>query len=134
MRTLSITALAGLAMGITLCGCNQETRDQYSAAGQQAGQAVKKDTEIAGKELETAADKAKISADNLLETSKVKSALGSASGLNTRHIDVDTDSKAKTITLSGLVPDQKQKVQAETVAKGIGGSEFKVIDKLIVGQ
>ena len=63
-------------------------------------------------------------------TSKVKSALGSAAGLETKGIDVDSDTLLKTITLKGTVSDGKQKAQAETVTKGIAGTEFKVKNEI----
>jgi osmotically-inducible protein OsmY len=130
VRLTTLLSLGLVTASLVLNGCSSETRDQYGAASQQAGQAIKKDTEIAGKEIKVAADKTKIAADNLLETTKVKSALGEASGLSTKNIDVDTDSLTKVITLKGSVPDEKQKNQAETIAKGIAGTEFKVVDNL----
>jgi len=133
MKDLRLVSIAAAVISLSIAGCSQETRDQYGAASQQAGQAIKKDTDIAGKEIKKAADNTKVAVDSDLETSKVKAALTSASGLEAKKIDVETDSQTKTITLKGSVPDAKQKAQAETIAKGIGGTEFKVIDNLAIG-
>lgn len=150
MKKMSLAALAVAVMGFSLVGCSQEAREQYSEAGQHASQATKdtgkaistdaektgaaaaKEVQAAGTEVKNAAENSKAVADNGLETTKVKSALDTASGLDTKDINVDTDTKAKTITISGSVPDDKQKSQAETVAKGIAGTEFKVINNLKV--
>lgn len=150
MKALNITALA-LAIGFSIVGCSQAARDQYGAAGQDASQATKETGQAiatdakktgeaateaataAGTEMKNAAANTKAASDNALETAKVKSALDTAAGLDTKNLDVDTDTVAKTITLKGSVPDDKQKAQAETVAKGIAGAEFKVVNNLTVG-
>ncbi|HVT12004.1 MAG TPA: BON domain-containing protein [Fimbriimonadaceae bacterium] len=149
MRALAMTA-AAVVLGISLFGCSQQARDEYGAAGKEAsqatqdtgkaiatdakktGEAAAKTAEAAGTEIKNTAANTKEAGNNALETSKVKSALDTAAGLDTQHIDVDTDTSAKTITLKGSVPDEKQKKQAETVAKGIAGNDFTVIDKLVV--
>lgn len=120
MSSLKWTVIP-LTAGLLISGCSREARDQYAAAGERAGKAIATD-----------AEKSKTAADNALETAKVKSALNSAAGLETKNIDVDSDTKVRTITLNGSVPDGKQKVQAETVAKGIAGGEFRVVNKLTV--
>lgn len=127
MRRLKGIALP-LVLGAMIAGCSPEARDQYSGAGQDVGNAAQK----TGQAVATDAEKTKAVADNTIEASKIKSALTSASGLETKDINVECDIKAGTITLNGSVPDEKQKTQAETVAKGIGGSEFKVSNNLKV--
>ena len=151
MKKLTLMALGMAIMGTLVVGCTQEAREQYSEAGQHASEATKetgnamatdaektgaaaaKTAEAAGEEAKHAAENTKAAGDNALETSKVKTALDTANGLATKDINVDTDSQAKTITLKGSVPDEKQKAQAETVAKGIAGTEFKVVNNLTVG-
>jgi osmotically-inducible protein OsmY len=127
MRKVTLGAIS-LIIASMIIGCSKEARDQYGSAGEDASKAAKK----TGEAISTDAENAKVSADNTLESSKVKSALNSAAGLETKGINVDSDTKAKTITLSGSVPDEKQKAQAETVASGIAGSEFKVVNNLTV--
>ena len=120
-----------MATGLLLVGCSQSAKDEYKGAGEAAGDA----TSHVSKAVADDTEQAKISADNTLLTSKVKSALGSAAGLETKGIDVDSDTLLKTITLKGTVPDGKQKAQAETVTTGMAGTEFKVVNKLtIVGK
>ena len=118
--------LVSIAVGVLLVGCSQSAKDEYKEAGQAAGDA----TTHVGKGVTEDTEQAKLSADNALLTSKVKSALGSAAGLETKGIDVDSDTLLKTITLKGTVPDGKQKAQAETVATGIAGKEFTVKNML----
>lgn len=115
-----------VAIGFVISGCSPAARDQYSEAGQDAGDAAKQ----TGRAAATDAENAKQAADNTLQTSKVMSALNSASGLKAGDINVDTDTRAGTITLNGSVPDRKQRDQAVTVAEGMAGSEFKVVNNL----
>jgi len=137
---LSIGAIAALL----LAGCSQEAKSDMAAAGDAAstaasktGEAVATDASKAGQAVENTAeagaeavkDTAQNAADAAM-TPKVKQALLTASGLETKDINVET--KDKTITLVGSVPDAKQKTQAETVAKGVGGTEFKVVNNLTV--
>ena len=129
MSKLTLAALS-LVVSCMIIGCSKEAQDQYRSAGEDAGSAAKK----TGQAMATDADKAKIEADNALEATKVKSALASASGLEARDISVECDTPSKTITLKGTVPDAQQKEQAETVARGIAGSEFTVLSKLEVAS
>jgi osmotically-inducible protein OsmY len=121
---MALTAVVSLV----IIGCSQQARDQYGEAGQDASKAAKQ----TGQAAVTDAANTKTAADNTLETTKVTGALNSAAGLETKNINVDSDTKAGTITLNGSVPDEKQKEQAETVARGIAGSEFKVMNNLKV--
>jgi len=144
---LSFGAIAALL----LAGCSQEAKEDMSQAGAAAGQASQKmgdaasktgeavatDTAKAGeavKEAGTAAVEAtKDVAENAAEAAmspKVKTALLNASGLETKDLNVET--AHGTITLKGTVPDQKQKDQAGTVAKGIAGTEYKVDNQLTI--
>ncbi len=124
---LVVIALVG-ALGALIVGCSQQARDQYAEAGQDVTKAANR----TGKAVATDAANSETAADNLLESTRVKGALDSAAGLQTKNINVLTDEKALTITLNGSVPNAKQKAQAETVAKGIGGSKFKIVSNLKV--
>ena len=106
-------------------------------ATKDAGAAVAASAKKAGADVAAAGDAAvqagknvAANTDDALMTPKVKQALLDSSGLETKNIDVDT--KGGTITLKGTVPSAKQKTQAETVAKGIAGSKYKVVDTLTV--
>lgn len=126
MKTLiRIAALS--VIGIGMFGCSPSARDQYGDAGKDVGDATKK----TGEAIATDAKNTEFAANNTLMTTKVTSALKSATGLNTADINVDTDTKAKTITLNGSVPTDAQKNQAETVARGIAGSELTVVNNLM---
>jgi len=146
---LSFGALAVLL----LAGCSSEAKEDMSQAGASAGEATQKmgdaasktgeavatDTKKAGEavsEAGTAAVEAtKDAAQNAAEAAmspKVKTALLNASGLETKDLNVET--AHGTITLKGSVPDAKQKAQAETVAKGIAGTEYKVVNQLAIGK
>ena len=114
MRRLAFTLLALAGVGQLLIGCSSQTRDQY------------------GTEVKTETDNLSTQASSDLESGKVKQAMDSASGLEAKDIKVDTDAKAKTITLSGTVPTPQQKKQALGLAKGIAGTEYKVTDKVTV--
>ncbi len=119
---LNTFALIILALGAFItAGCSQQSQEDASQAGQHAGEVIKKDIDQASK-----------ATSNDVESGKVQQALSSASGLDTKDIHVDSDTVAKTITLSGLAQTAGEKVQALKVATGIAGSEFKVIDKLTV--
>lgn len=124
-------AVVSVVIACVMIGRSKEAQDQYRSAGEDAGNAAKK----TGQAMATDAERAKIEADNALEAGKVKSALNSAAGLDTKDINVECDTPSKTITLNGTVVDDKQKEQAETVAKGIAGTEFKVVSNLkVTGQ
>lgn len=125
MKQLSLMAVLA-TIGIMLVGCSPEARDQYSNAGNDVGEATKK----TGDAIVTDAENTKIAADNALKTASVKSALQAADGLDTKDINVDSDTKKMTVTLNGSVPSAAQKSQAEAVAKGIAGADFKVVNNL----
>ena len=137
---LSIGAIAALL----LAGCSQQAKEDLSQAGDSAsnaakhtGDAVATDTKKAGEAVtntaEAGVEAVKDTAENAADatmTPKVKTALLNAAGLEAKDINVETANN--TITLKGSVPDAKQKTQAETVTKGIAGTEFKVVNELMV--
>ena len=137
---LSFGAIAVLLLG----GCSQEAKEDMSQAGDAASTAAAKTGEAAAKTGEAAATDVKKAGDTAVEvtkdaaanvadatmTPKVKQALLGASGLETKDINVETANN--TITLKGSVPTADQKKQAETVAKGVAGKDYKVDDQLTV--
>lgn len=151
-RNMKATLLSfGAIAALLLAGCSQEAKEDMSQASSAAGEASQKmgdaasktgeavatDTKKAGeavKDAGTAAVEAtKDVAENTAEaamTPKVKTALLNASGLKTNDLNVET--AHGTITLKGTVPDQAQKDQAGTIAKGIAGKDYKVDNQLTI--
>ncbi len=114
MKRLAFALLALVGLGQFLIGCSSQTSDQV------------------GSEMKSETNKLSTEGSSDIESGKVKQALDSASGLEAKNIKVDTDSNAKSITLSGTVSTPQQKKQALGLAKGIAGTEFTVSDKIAV--
>lgn len=127
MQKLTII-LALAVFGIGLGGCSPEARDSYGEAGKDLSEAGKK----TGDGLATDAKETKIAMDNGLLTGKVKSALQTAQGLDSTSIDVDSNTKIRVITLNGSVPTEDQRDRAVSLAKGVGGPEYSVLNQLKV--
>ncbi len=144
---LSFGALAVLMLG----GCSQEAKEDMSQAGADASAATSKMGDAASKTGEAAATDAKKAGETVAKagdaaveatkdaaanvadatmTPKVKAALQSAAGLETKDINVET--AHNTITLKGSVPDAKQKKQAEDATKALAGTQYKVVNELTV--
>lgn len=62
----------------------------------------------------------------------VKKELDSTKGLDAKDIQVSADTSGKTIILTGTVPEETQKKQAEDAAAKAAGTEYKVTDSLTV--
>lgn len=148
MKRWTLLGLATLAMGMALVGCSQEAQQKYGEAGDaskeaaaKTGEAVSTDAKKTGEAVaagaENAAENVKNAADNAKEgvdaagmTGKVKSAIVSASDLDSSDINVDTVDKK--IMLKGSVPTEAEKKKAEMLAKGIAGKDYTVDDQLVV--
>ncbi len=126
MRTLRL--ITPLIAVICLIGCSPDARDNYSEAGKDLSEATKK----TGEGLATDAKDAKVAVDNGLLTGKIKSALQTAQGLDSTSLDVDSNTKSQVITLNGSVPTQEQLDRAVSIAKGVGGPEYRVVNNLKV--
>ncbi len=127
MKLQNLIPLA-MVMTVTALGCTDQSRDQYAGAGQDVGKALEKTGQAVAKDAQAA----QVAASGPLMTAKIKSSLQTASGLITKNLDVDTDAKTKVVTLSGSVPTAEQKKQAEDLARGIAGNEYKFVSKLQV--
>ena len=139
LMAMSLIVLAAMTIG-----CSQEAKQDLGQAGNAAGTAVNKtgdamatDTKKTGEAIKQGADNVGKMAGDVAEntadatmTPKVKNALLSATGLETRDINVETSNK--TITLKGSVPNAKQQAQAEMIAKGVAGTEYRVVNALTV--
>ena len=104
-----------------------KTKPEMDKAGADIKDAAKNVASAAS----TTAAEAKEATDRALMTGKVKSALKSAAGLDTSALNVDTE-KDGAVHLTGSVPTAAQKKQAESVAKGIVGSTYKLDNELTV--
>lgn len=118
MKKLNLLAGALLVFGIV--GCSQEAKDDMGQAADNAGDAISKTTEDAGK-----------SASNAVMTGKVKSAITAANDVVIEGLNVDTIDK--TITLKGTAKDAKSKETAETIAKTQAGDDYSVDNQITVG-
>lgn len=134
-KRLNAFLLSALAATFIAAGCTQEARQEYDQAGDHAGQAAQKtgdamrtDAEVAGEAVEDAAEKSAIAAAAGEMTVKVKSALLAADNLEVRDLNVDTIEK--TVYLKGDVASAEAKSRAESIAKGIAGDDFKVVNEL----
>jgi len=128
MRTARVHPVLLAVLGLYLAGCSQEAKDEYSQAGRDQAKA----TEMAGKAIQTDANRMMQNGANEIQSAKFKQALNTADALDARNIRVDADTVSKTVRLSGSVPTEAQKSQAERVTAGMAGPEYKVFNQLNV--
>lgn len=103
-----------------------ETAGKKVANGaSEAGKAVTNAAAGAGKKIEGAADA-------MVNTPKIKTALGNNPSLVGSKIDVDTNGEANTINLKGSVKNATQKNLASNIAKKMAGPSYKVNNQLKV--
>jgi osmotically-inducible protein OsmY len=124
--TLMTTALVAIFAAALMGGCSQEAKEDYSQAGDNLGQAAEKIGEGAKKDASQAA----ATAEDTTMTGKVKGALMSADGVDSKGIDVDT--RDKVVHLKGTVPTEDQKAKAEQIATNQVGTDFTVSNELTV--
>jgi osmotically-inducible protein OsmY len=136
------SVIAGAIFAACLVGgCSQETQNQITSGQEQAKAAeqlgekaneASKAAADAGQKIKAGVDKAQVASEAAIETGKVKSALGFASGLDMSNIDVSTDLPTKTIKMTGTVPSAAELDQANSLVKAIAGNEYKVDSSLAV--
>jgi osmotically-inducible protein OsmY len=90
-----------------------EARDKAQEIGQDAARAADRVGAAAAEAGEELAERAGAA----WETLDVKGALMAESSVDATRIDVDADRNTKTVTLSGYVPTDAERVKAEAVAK-----------------
>ena len=83
---------------------------------------------MAGEAVEDAAEKSAVAAAAAEMTVQVKTALLGAENLEVRDLNVDT--VEKTVYLKGEVASAEAKSRAESIAKGITGDEYTVVNEL----
>ena len=104
-----------------------QTGNSVSRAADDVGDAAK----TAARETGEAVKDAGRAANAAVETVDVKTALMADKRVDASHINVDTDHKAKTVTLKGEVPTAAQKATAEQIAvKEATG--YRVLNRLII--
>lgn len=85
-------------------------------AAKQQGDAAQASLERAGDRASEAVKDAAHASSGALQTAEVKAALIADSRVDAAAIDVDTDDRAKTVTLTGHVPSAAQKLTAGRIA------------------
>jgi predicted lysophospholipase L1 biosynthesis ABC-type transport system permease subunit len=125
-KFLMAACAAVFGLGI-LTGCSQEAKENLDAAGDNMAKAADK----TGEDMAAGAAKAGEATGDAAVTAKVKSALMSAEGIDSEHINVDT--VGKTVMLKGMVDTEAAKTKAEQIAKDQAGSDYTVENQLTVG-
>ena len=138
MKNLIPMALAAV-MTLALCGCTPQAREEYSQAGDKAGEAaiktgdaMKTDAKVTGEVVKDAAEESRKAVDNSVTTGAVRTAISAAHDLKIKDLNVDT--VGNKIILKGIVPDQRSKDQAQAIAVGQAGKEFTVDNQLTIGD
>lgn len=138
MRRMKLVSVwtGAVAIAAVAAGCSgqaertdsEAVREGSSVAGQ-ASDAVKD----AGSAVGDAVLNGGRAADAAVETLDVKTALLADSRIDSGGIDVDTDHRAKTVTLKGHVPNAAQRTFAEEIAvkKAVG---YHVENKLTISS
>ena len=117
-RSISVLAVTALAFGLAACGKS----DDNKTAGQKLDSAVAQTQQAAsdaGNKIEEGAAKAGAALDDAGITAQVKTDLIKAPEISALQINVDT--KAGAVTLSGTVPTDAIKTQAGDIAKAAKG-------------
>jgi osmotically-inducible protein OsmY len=105
----------------------EQTRDERAEAQEKARQAGSDAARTANSAAEQVAERAGAA----WQTVDVKSALMADASIDATRIDVSTDSRTKTVTLSGYVPTEAEYARAESVAKA-KASGYTVVNNLQV--
>jgi osmotically-inducible protein OsmY len=127
-----------LAVATVLSGCSQESKSDYSQAGEslkhaanKTGEGISRDAKDATTNMSKGAEDLKMKSEQALVTGKVKAALMRASDITITNLDVDT--VGTTVTLNGVAQDAASKARAEALAKETAGSGYTIANKLSVG-
>ena len=145
---LNLAVFSAALVLSAMIGCSQQSKDEYSAAGndvksaaQKTGEAISNDTKKAGEEfkgsdvgksLSQATEKTKVALENDKVSADVTHAIGESKDIQVSNLKVDTSGKQ--VTLQGIVPTAAQKTVAEHLAKTACGNGCVVADKLTVGK
>ena len=143
MKKITLMALVTVVMGVGIVGCTPQAREQYSEAGQKAGEAtaktgeaVKTDAAVTGEVVKDKAEEAGRAAENATMTGRVRSAIDEAKSLTIHDLDVDTigvDAGHRKVVLKGKAVDEAAKKRAEDIAKNVAGPDWQVDNQIVVG-
>jgi osmotically-inducible protein OsmY len=118
-----------------MVGCTPQGREAFheadqsqSAAAEKMVDAAKTDAHATGKALKADAAKSQVSLNQDATTMKVRTSLGSSSKVDTSNITISHD--GYTVILSGSVPTEEQKSQADQIANGVIGKDYMLKDQL----
>ena len=120
---------------LTICGCSQDARKDYGAAGSNAanaaketGKAIDADASAVGRSISDAANSS--SSTNDQTSSRVKQAILDSPNIEATDLVVNTVDR--TVTLSGSVQTEEQNQEAEHIARRLLGPVYTVDDQLKV--
>jgi osmotically-inducible protein OsmY len=111
----------------------KETGAKISEAAKEAGSKVAEGAKEVGDKVKSGAKEVASEAGAAKQTVDVKAHLLAAKSIDASQIDVETDSRTKTVTLTGFVPTAEQKAAAERLARESAGG-YKVRNRLSVGK
>jgi len=139
-----VPLLAALALAAALTACGKHNDDERTAGqkldgaiseAKQSAQETKQDAKQAMNDAENsaarAADKTTQVAGDMAITAKVNAALVADDKLKATQINVDT--QAGQVTLTGQAPDAKSRERATTLASAVDGVK-NVNNQLVVGK
>jgi osmotically-inducible protein OsmY len=126
-------------MGFGLSGCTPQAREQYSEAGQKAGEATKDtgkamatDAKVTGEVVKDAAEETKKALDNTAVTGRLRTAITAAADIKIKDLNVDTVEKK--IILKGTVASEADKDKIQKLAEGAKPNEYTVDNQLQIGD
>jgi osmotically-inducible protein OsmY len=93
------------------------TGAKIGEAAKEVGGKVAEGAKDVGEKVKTGAQEVALEVGAVKQTVDVKAHLMAARNIDASHIEVETDSEAKTVTLRGTVPTAGQKAAAEKVAQ-----------------
>jgi osmotically-inducible protein OsmY len=110
-----------------------ETGAKISEAAKEVGGKVSEGAKEVGDKVKSGAKEVASEAGAAKQTVDVKAHLLAAKNIDASRIDVETDSRSKTVTLTGQVPTAEQRSAAERLAHESAGG-YKVRNLLSVGK
>ena len=142
--TIRLPLLAALALATALTACSKNNEDERTAGqkldgaiaeAKQSAQETKQDAKQAMNDAENsaarAADKTAEVTGDVAITAKVNAALVADDKLKATQINVDT--QAGQVTLTGQAPDAQSRERATTLASAVDGVK-NVNNQLVVGK
>jgi len=134
-------AILSVAFGASLIGCTPQGREDMAQGAEKMGEGIRKDADATGKvlkekgaelneKMKPVINNAKEKMDAGTMSARVKDVLNQTKTVDSSHINVDTDNAV--VHLKGSVPTEEQKAEAERLAQGVAGNDYKVSNELAV--